>query len=547
MIKTKQRFAVHICNAVISLLCILSIAMYFIQPLWKVDISYTLSGETMAGIVSDMMQSSGDSESDDSSSDLNLEMDDINIRLSITLRTRDVLTSLSDTPTQGVQNIIDDNVNALVDLLMGEMDGIIESLLKSVSKTTVSTTIKDQVQSAMGEDTTTEEVEQVLQNAGITDEYINDQTDALIDAIYAENATVDSVTDTVVDIVDDVFTKLNQADSETFQETLSEETKQEIRDSVSEVLSSMADENGNLNVDDMLLETLFGMLNGQTESPDDNTGNGTNDNNDDSDHSAPIAGGDIGMPDEGDNGNLPSIATMQRAANRPIVLMQDSVADDPIEDGAIEPDSSDSSIADSTDDEQMTKEEMLAELKTKLSAKIRELLPEDIAAQIADVMKIVSYVLLFTFFTWAYLILKILVKLPRTNNAIKLKLPIWLGCIPFTILYAIPTLLFSLLKNPPAALVDLIGTESLAAMSGLDVAVSSGACFSFIAAVALVLLAIFYYGGLRRYLRKVEKGKIVLPAPTASAANTTKTSVTEETAQTATNDTDKTENDSRND
>lgn len=540
MIKTKQRFAVHICNAVISLLCILSIAMYFIQPLWKVDISYTLSGETMAGIVSDMMQSSGDSESDDSSSDLNLEMDDINIRLSITLRTRDVLTSLSDTPTQGVQNIIDDNVNALVDQLMGEMDGIIESLLKSVSKTTVSTTIKDQVQSAMGEDTTTEEVEQVLQNAGITDEYINDQTDALIDAIYAENATVDSVTDTVVDIVDDVFTKLNQADSETFQETLSEETKQEIRDSVSEVLSSMADENGNLNVDDMLLETLFGMLNGQTESPDDNTGNGTNDNNEDSGNSAPITG---------DNGNVPSIATMQKAANRTVVLMQDSVADDPIEDGTIEPDSSvssDSSISDSTDDEQMTKEEMLAELKTKLSAKIRELLPEDIAAQIADVMKIVSYVLLFTFFTWAYLILKILVKLPRTNNAIKLKLPIWLGCIPFTILYAIPTLLFSLLKNPPAALVDLIGTESLAAMSGLDVAVSSGACFSFIAAVALALLAIFYYGGLRRYLRKVEKGKIVLPAPTASAANTTKTSVTEETAQTM-NDTDKTENDSRND
>lgn len=569
MIQSKKRFAVHICNAVISLLCILSIAMYFIQPLWKADISYTFSGDTMAGIVGDMMQSSDTSESGDSSSDLNLEMDDITIHLSITLRTQDVLASLSDTPTQGVQNIIDENVNSLVDQLMGDMDGIIESLLKSVSKTTVSTTIKDQVQSAMGENASTEEVEQTLQNAGITDEYINNQTETLIDAIYADDATVDSVADTVVDIVDDVFTRLNQADSETFQETLSDETKQEIRDNVSEVLSAMADENGNLNVDDMLLNALFSMLNGQNGESDNSgssngegngengSSNGENNGNNNDNNNA-----ENGNDDNGENTPPIHSATIQgtKATHSGKILPLQDVIADADESGEISSDDSpaaDSSVTDSTGDgEQMTKEEMLAEIKAKLSTQIRERLPEDIATQIAEVMKIVSYVLLFTFFTWAYLILKILVKLPKTNNAIKLKLPIWLGCIPFTVLYAFPTLIFSLLTNPPAAIADMIGAETLETMSGLSVTITSGSCFSFIAAVALVLLSIFYYGGLRRYLKKLAKGKIVLPEPvspaTATVADTTaETPVAAENAQTETlnddtneaNVTDNSEND----
>ena len=120
MIKTSKRLAVHICNAIISLLCILSIAMYFIQPLWKTDISYTLSGETMSDLLGDVMN--GEGGEGGSTQNLDLEFDDIVIHMSITLQTQDVLASLGDNPTKGVQNMIDENVNSIIDQLTADLD-----------------------------------------------------------------------------------------------------------------------------------------------------------------------------------------------------------------------------------------------------------------------------------------------------------------------------------------------------------------------------------------------------------------------------------------
>ena len=110
----------------------------------------------------------------------------------------------------------------------------------------------------------------------------------------------------------------------------------------------------------------------------------------------------------------------------------------------------------------------------------------------------------------AYLILKILVKLGAKNNAIKLKLPIWLGSIPFWVLYLLPTLAISLLKNPPAALTDLMGAEAMAEMSGMlsgfEASFFTCAWVSFIAGFALVLFSIFFYSRQRRKLKKYKKG-----------------------------------------
>lgn len=84
------------------------------------------------------------------------------------------------------------------------------------------------------------------------EEYINQKTDALLDAIYAENATVDGVSQKAVETVEEVFEKLDESGVAEFQgAALTEENKEEIKNSIAEALSVIADENGNIDADDL--------------------------------------------------------------------------------------------------------------------------------------------------------------------------------------------------------------------------------------------------------------------------------------------------------
>ena len=96
------------------------------------------------------------------------------------------------------------------------------------------------------------------------------------------------------------------------------------------------------------------------------------------------------------------------------------------------------------------------------------------------------------------------------NPAIKLKLPIWLGSIPFWILYLLPTVGLMLLANPPAALANVMGAETVTLMtslfSNLSINFFTCAWVSFIVGTFFFFFALFYYGKLRRRLKKMKKG-----------------------------------------
>ena len=139
-----------------------------------------------------------------------------------------------------------------------------------------------------------------------------------------------------------------------------------------------------------------------------------------------------------------------------------------------------------TSDEQDVKEELKLAVKDMIMDKI----PENAIPTISLAMKIVAGVLFFTFFTWAYLILKIVVKALAPNNAIRLKLPIWLGWLPFLILYVLPTLALRLLAEQIP--------------SGFAISFYTGAWVSFAAAAFLFVFSIFY-GILYRKLRTDKK------------------------------------------
>ena len=191
-----------------------------------------------------------------------------------------------------------------------------------------------------------------------------------------------------------------------------------------------------------------------------------------------------------------------------------------------------------TSSEAETETDSKEELKKKLRDTLTEKVPEDAAATIVKVLQVVGYVIFFTFFTWAYLIIKILAKLKNLNNAVKLKLPIWLGWLPCLVLYLLPTLAFSLIDHPasiakisPAIAETLM--ESTATLRALNLNVSFFSCsiVSFVIAMALLVFSIAYYGRIRRQLARMKKEGVRLQKEETVNAVGTEAAVTDTAAE----------------
>lgn len=469
--KRKIQLTVHICNAIISLLCILSIAAYFFLPFWKLDVSYRLDAETIQEMLGETSEDSADgfTPSDSSLEDSSGEDSDvgeidfseiltepIDLHLSLTLKTQDVMSALNEEPTIMVEKIIEYNINSLVDQIYQPLSKLVKNTAKVVAKTTLKEQLHSQIQDLYEDPKTSAEVEEMLKDAGITDSYIDYKTDQLIEDIYAEDATVSSVTESIVDAVDEVCNKLHETGNEDFTDIkLTEETKQELREEISEAIKDLSVDGEKIDVDALLSELLLGFLNGE----------------------------EVKLPETASTNNVRP-TSVKATSNTP------------------------------TSTEEV--KDAQAELKNTIRQAIMDEIPQDLATTIAEVMKYISYLLLFTFFTWAYLILKILAKLKKPNNAIKLKLPIWLGTIPYVFLCLIPNAIFSTLTNPPMNILNELGTEAVdafeslkTATANLSISCSSGGVVSFYVAIFFLLFGLFYYGGLRRKLKKYQKGILV--------------------------------------
>ncbi len=480
------RFKVFICNMVIIGLCLLCIAFYFFMPFWKVSVSVNVNGETLSTLIEED-SSSSDPESSDSSSmeDGESEMDlgamlgelgeeGFSISLSITLKTTDVLASLSSDATKTVNGIIETNVNNIVDQLEEPLNKLVKSVVKVATKTVLKESVKEQIKSAFtdGDQKTTEEIQQILNDAGLSDEDIDREVDELMD-FFEEAPTVEEATDKLVDTLEEFTNNLAQSGNEELKDMeMDAETKAEMKESIEEVLNEIAVD-GKIDLDNMT-SLFLSLLEGE--------------------------GGEGGLGGEGgeesglggeENSSIEKASFISRL----------------------------SASSNSAEEQDATEE-----LKEKFRTMIMEKIPEDTAETIATAMKYISYVIFFTFFTWFYLILKILAKLKRTNNAIKLKLPIWLGWLPYLVLCLLPNSAISMLSNPPTALADMMGAETVETMekvfSMISIKFTSGSIVSFIVAIAFIFFSIFYYGRMRKKLKRVAKAmkKGLYPTPEMLAA-----------------------------
>ena len=436
MSKSGSRFTVFLFNILIALLSVAAVAALFFAPLWEIDVKYVMQKEVLEKILPEEAKEVDLDE---------IVGDGLPLSLTVSVQTKDTIRSaLGKDARQSVTELIENNVDKVVDELAPTFDEIAEKIVRSTAKSTVRDAVNEQVKNFLqnaGSEATDERVSELLNQAGVDEEYINQKTDALLDAIYAENATVDGVSQKAVETVEEVFEKLDKSGVAEFQgAALTEENKEEIKNSIAEALSVIADENGNIDADDLAANLILEMLRSSEDESE------------------------------------PAVAAMDFTTQE-------------TDSGSVEEDATE-------------------QLKAEVKQMIMEKLTDETLDTIVLALRIVFGVLCFTAFTWAWLIVKMLFKAFSRNPAIKLKLPIWLGWLPFLALVLLPMGAMLLVKAQPSFLVNLLGAEMMESLStffaSASLSFSSAAWVAFAAAVALIILSI-PYGIFRRRLKRAKR------------------------------------------
>ena len=421
------RKTVFICNLAIIALCIVSIVAYFIMPFWRVNVKYTLTAETLEEILPD--------DTDTGSDDVNsiyeginfseLLEEDIPLEISIELRTSDVLGSMDSDSNKLVENILYNNVHNIIDQMDPYINDMVQKLVKTVVKTTFKEELKKQVKESLGEGTTDEKTQEELNNMGLSDEYIDEKTDALVDTIYTPGATVEDAVNETIDIVKDSIQKMQTDGTADYQNAeLSPEAEAELRAQLEEKFAYLENEDGTLDPEGFTTDFLLDMLQGE-------------------DAASNLTGATLATP-----------------------------------------------LSAKSDDLTAEQNDAKEELKQVLTEKLMELIG-GASDTVAMVLQYISYVVWFTFAIWALPILKILLKLKKPNNAIKLGGPIWLGSLPFLVLCA-----------APMGALMIFGDQIGKAIGGLSITFFSCSIVSFIIGIVLAVFTIVFYGRLRKQLKR---------------------------------------------
>lgn len=445
------RFVVFLFNLIIAVLCAASIVFYFIKPFWAVKINYTLDAEALEKLLKDASENAGDDNSDWEDVDFEeiVGEDGVSLTLSVELRTTDAFSSFTaKDPKATVEKIIGNNVDSIVEQLLPTIDKIAENATRSFAKKSVRAAVKEQIRNYLQTDdpetdVSDDRIQNFLDKAGFDEEYIEEKTNNLIDALYEENASTSSVSEKVITTVEEVFGKL-QNEPEFADAELTEENKEQIRDSVAEALSLLADDEGNIDMEDLTARIFLEILRSGSENKSEENG------------PSAVAAAAVKLTSETDD--------------------SETVA---------------------PSEEENAKEELKKEIRQLIADEI----PENASDTVVLALKIIAGVLCFEFFVWGYLILKMLFKLFSRNPAVKLKLPIWLGWLPYLVLVLLPSGALALFKAKPDFFAGFLGAETVDALgktlSAMSISFSSAGLVSFIAAIALILISI-PYGILRR-------------------------------------------------
>lgn len=436
MSETKRSVPTLIFNVLFAIVCAAAIVMYFISPVWRIDLKANISNEMMheltGGEIDDLNEALGE--------------DGTDVSLSIALDSMAVAQCLVQWDAAAmVDDILDRNIDSLAGQLVTVVEPIAKNSIKNQASSAVKTEIKNAVKdylSSPENEKTEEEVNALLTEAGVTDTYIEEKTDAIIDRLYESASTVDGVVDEVMRTVDEVYADLTASDVEEFQDiALTEESRESIRNAVADIVTDYADENGYINPEEIVNQLVIEALQSMSGESSEEEGAGT-------------------------------------AALTAASYAAASEAQQPADPSAQQPAGSSGS-----------NEQLKTELKNYLSEQLLEG-PAAPAVFLPFVMLGLGILLAISLLSWVYLLLKILCKTFMKNKYVKVKMPIILGWFLFLFLMLLPNLALTYI---PTMLAGVLPAEILSVFTMLTgTTFFSSAMYAAIAAAVLVVLWIPY-------------------------------------------------------
>ena len=436
MSETKRTVPTLIFNVLFAIVCAAAIVMYFISPVWRIDVKANISNEMMheltGGEIDDLNEALGE--------------DGTDVSLSIALDSMAVAQCLVQWDAAAmVDDILDRNLDSLATQLVAVIEPIAKNTIKTQASSAVKTEIKNAVKdylSSPENEVTEERVNELLTEAGVTDTYIEEKTDAIIDRLYTNGSSVDGVVDEVMRTVDEVYADLTASDVEEFQDiALTEESRESIRSAVADIVTDYADENGYINPEEIVNRLVIEALQSMSGESSEEEGAGT-------------------------------------AALTAASYAAASEAQQPADPSAQQPAGSSGS-----------NEQLKTELKNYLSEQLLEG-PAAPAVFLPFVMLGLGILLAISLLSWVYLLLKILFKTFMKNKYVKVKMPIILGWFLFLFLMLLPNLALTYI---PTMLAGTLSAEVLSVFTMLSgTTFFSSAMYAAIAAAVLVVLCIPY-------------------------------------------------------
>lgn len=450
--KISTRIAAYVFNAIIICFCALTIASYFFAPAMnygaKVVTTPELTNELKTVLVTedsspDSSQTGEINENEVIADVLDqLGKDKVTLTFSIKATTPQLFALLfNKAETEAaIKRVINANVTTVLGEMSGSIDVVVEDLSKSMLRLSVKSALSDTINDFISnEEFSDKTVDTVLNDLGLTDEYLDEKSGMIFEAIKADGATVDTVTDATIAVIDEVVNDLASSTTGEYEnltiENLPDSVKETIKSSIKSIIGGFADKNGNINPDSIIYNALGRAL-------------------DKSSSTTPTEGGET--------------AAINTA------LFADG-------------------------EKTYTKEDV----EKLITDKINAFFTGAVISAISTNITLLTLGMALSFALWGWLVVKIVIKLFAENPTIKVWSAIWLGSSPVTSLFITPAvagLALSNLASAPAFITNAL-TKILpanvynvltAASKSISVTVNSTTMYTAIITAIFMVFSIFY-------------------------------------------------------
>lgn len=440
---------------------------------------------------------------------------------------------------------VDKLLNGIVDSIMNdEMKEEINKVKASITKGTTKTLVYTEFDNLRKNNPEFDEIfegkdsKQVLAEAGVTDEYVDEKVNEVHNALTTDK-TVSEAATKVTDTVKDIFKKLEESEyGQKNPEVFAAIDTQwgGLEDNVTQMLvylvilgegeenvegfdsSKVTDEmiearkndviNINNAVDKIIINMLSGALNSGNNGNGNGNGDGNNGNGDGNENKTGNENQNGGSAEEkpffvGDYSftvaalgtvypRLPKISDTAEAGAENSENSENSENAESVESGGDNGGESTSESGSGSAGDGETAEDAYEQIRTLLKNKINEVITEQYKGYMLTAMKVVGGLIVFFAAVWAYLILKLIVNSLTGRMKTKMKLAYMFGWMPGLNLVVIPTVMFRIFTTSnfitQKLFTDLSVIESIG--NTLNLSFASGGVFGFYAGVGLIAVAI---------------------------------------------------------